>query len=251
MRVLPLGLLAVVVLTLWVLAARNAWTLHELAEHREPLRAWVSAHLWKALATYVLLYAVLVAASVPVAALLSITGGFLFGWLTGASTAVIGATSGAVLIFLLARGTLAAPLARRCGPRLETLRCHFHENAFSYVLFMRLMPVFPFWLVNLASALFGVKLRHFVLATVIGGIPAALAFALAGSGLDEILAAQYRAYQLCLQESPGAATCRISLDPSSLLTPELLIAFAVLGVIALVPAMVKRLVVGGIVSRPE
>jgi uncharacterized membrane protein YdjX (TVP38/TMEM64 family) len=251
MRILPLALLVIVVLAVWVLAARNAWTLRELAEQREPLRGWVGAHIGLALTAYILLYATLISASVPVAALMTITGGFLFGWFAGMLAAVIGATSGAVLIFLLARGTLAEPLAKRCGPRLESLREHFHDNALSYVLAMRLMPMFPFWLVNLAAALFGVKLRHFIIATFFGVIPGGLAFALAGAGLDDILAAQYRAYQLCLQQNPGATPCRIGLDPSSLLTPELLIAFAVLGVIALIPAIVKRLMVGGIVSRPE
>jgi uncharacterized membrane protein YdjX (TVP38/TMEM64 family) len=241
----PLVLLAVVVLAIWWFGGRNAWTLHELAEYREPLRAWVALHTAAALGAYVIVYAVLVTASLPVGALLSITGGFLFGWLAGGAAAVVASTTGAIAFFLLARGALAEPLARRCGPRLEKLRCRFHDHAVSYLLFLRLVPVFPFWLVNLAPALLGVKLRDYVVATFFGVIPGGFALALAGAGLDATLAAHYRAYQLCVQQNPGAHGCRIKIDPSSLLTPELLIAFAVLGVIALVPAIVKRVVHGG------
>lgn len=254
-RMLPLAVLAVVVVAIWWSGGHDALSLHNLAEHREPLRAWVAGNVWAALGAYILMYAALVAASLPVGTLFSITGGFLFGWLAGGLAAVVAATSGAVMFFLLARGILAEPLARRCGPRMEKFRCRFHDNAISYLLFLRLVPVFPFWLVNLAPALLGVKLRDFVIATFIGIIPAGFAFALAGAGLDGMLAAHHRAYQLCQQQNPGAKGCSISIDPSSLLTPELLIAFAVLGVVALLPAIVKRFMHGGdgsgIASRPE
>jgi uncharacterized membrane protein YdjX (TVP38/TMEM64 family) len=107
-------------------------------------------------------------------------------------------------------------------------------------LFLRLVPAFPFWLVNLAPALLGVSLRDYVVATAIGIIPGTFAFALTGAGLDSVLAAHHHAYAACLAQNPAPGACSFGLHPSSLLTPKLLVAFAALGVVALIPAIVKR-----------
>jgi uncharacterized membrane protein YdjX (TVP38/TMEM64 family) len=110
----------------------------------------------------------------------------------------------------------------------------------SYLLFLRLVPAFPFWLVNLAPALLGVPLRTYVIATFLGIIPGTFAFALTGAGLDSVLLAQQQAYEQCLAQNASSEACTFDLDPAGLLTPELLLAFAALGVVALIPAIVKR-----------
>jgi hypothetical protein len=104
---------------------------------------------------------------------------------------------------------------------------------------LRLAPIFPFWLVNLAPALLGVRLRTYVIATVLGILPGTFAFALLGAGLDSALAVHREAFKACL-ETADRQNCTFGLDPASLLTPELIIAFAVLAVVALIPAMIKR-----------
>ena len=233
--------LAAAALVIWQTGATDTLSLSALAGHSEPLRAWVHEHTLRALVLYMLLYAAVVALSLPAAAALTLTGGFLFGWLLAGVATVIAATAGAVAVFLLARGALAAPLARCAGPRIEKLRAGFQENAISYLLFLRLVPAFPFWLVNLAPAILGVRLRDFTIATAIGIIPGTFAFALAGAGLDSVLAAHARAYSLCMARNPAPSACSAPIDPFSLLTPELLAAFAALGVVALLPAIVKRL----------
>ena len=136
-----------------------------------------------------MLYSASVALSLPQAALLTMTGGLLFGTVAGGMLAVTGATNGALLLFVLARYTFADPLARRGGTALGTLRDELRRDGFSYLLAIRLIPVVPFWLVNLAAALCGMRLRHFAAATFIGIMPATFVFASIGSGLSVVLAA--------------------------------------------------------------
>ncbi len=240
LRLLPLALLAIAAVLFWWCGGLGYFTLQKLGEHRETLLAWVSQNYAAALAGYIGIYAVIVALSLPVAAPLTLAGGFLFGWLVGGLATIVAATCGAVAIFMLARTALAEPLARQAGPWLDKLRAGFREDAIGYLLFLRLVPAFPFWLVNLAPALLGVSLRDYVVATAIGIIPGTFAFALTGAGLDSVLAAHQEAYASCMAQNPAPDACSFGLDPSSLLTPELLIASAALGVIALIPAIVKR-----------
>jgi uncharacterized membrane protein YdjX (TVP38/TMEM64 family) len=162
----------------------------------------------------------------------------LFGLLTGAIAAVIGATIGATLVFLIARTALGEPLLRRAGPRAKQLANGFRDDAFSYLLFLRLVPLFPFFLVNLLPAFAGVHLRPFVAATAIGVIPAVAVFSLAGTGLDSVIAAQKNSYRQCV--TSGQDTCRMAFDPTEALTPQLMAALVGLGLLALIPVVVKR-----------
>ncbi len=239
-RLLPLVLIVGAAIIVWQSGVLDYLSLQKLAEHRETLRSWVSENFLLAILAYAGIYAAVVALSLPAAAPLTLTGGFLFGWFAGGLTTVTAATVGAVIIFLLAKTALAETLARQAGPWLDKLRAGFQENAISYLLFLRLVPAFPFWLVNLAPALLGVKLRDYVIATFIGIIPGTFAFALTGAGLDSVLAAQQEAYEQCLAQNTAAGACSFDLNPSSFVTPELLAAFAALGVVALIPAIVKR-----------
>jgi len=242
-RLLPLALLAVAA----ALVVSQGWhgylTLEHLAANRETLRGLIASNLPLAIAAYIALYIVVVALSLPGGALLTVSSGFLFGWVVGGLASVLGATVGAVIVFLIARTSLGEPLAARAGPRLAKLRQGFQKNALNYLLFLRLVPVFPFWLVNLAPALLGVPLSTYVIGTAIGIVPGTFAFAYAGVGLDSVIEAQRRAYETCLLEagSEGAAACRFSLDPGALVTRELLIALLLLGGVALIPPVLKAL----------
>jgi uncharacterized membrane protein YdjX (TVP38/TMEM64 family) len=173
---------------------------------------------------------------------LTIAGGFLFGWLVGGLAALLAATLGATIVFLIARSALSDLLSARAGPWLARLRDGFREDAFSYLLFLRLVPIFPFWLVNLAPGLLGVSFGTYFLATVLGIIPGTFAFALAGNGLDSIIEAQQSAHQSCLAKmgAEGQESCPYALDPGQLLTPELIAALVALGLVALIPVAVKR-----------
>jgi len=216
-------------------------TLENLAENRETLRNHIAGNLLLALACFVALYAVVVALSLPGGAVLTIAGGFLFGWLWGGAASVIAATLGATVVFVIAKSALGDILEARAGPWLTRFRDGFHEDAFSYLLFLRLVPIFPFWLVNLAPGLLGVRFTPYVVTTFLGIIPGTFAFALAGNGLDSVIEAQEAAHESCLAKAGagGQELCPYGLDASALLTTELIAGLVALGLVSLIPVAVK------------
>ena len=133
----------------------------------------------------------------------------------GFKYAAINATVGATIIFLIAKTSLGEPMAARAGPWLGKLRAGFQENALNYLLFLRLVPLFPFWLVNLAPGLLGVRLPTYLLGTFVGIIPGTFAFAFAGVGLDSVIEAQRAAYQACLAKPPADGTGAWSFTPAA------------------------------------
>jgi len=201
------------------------------------LRELVAARWLPMLGLYMLVYAAAVTLSLPASAFLTTSGGYLFGWLVGAPVAATAATLGAVNIFLIARTSLGRPLLRRAGSRIQSLASGFQKQAFSYLLFLRLMPVMPFWLTNLAAALFGMRLRTFALATLVGMLPVSFAFAFAGSSLDSIIADHERLRAECV--AAGRSDCVLNFSAKSLLTPKLMIALGVLGILALIPIGIR------------
>lgn len=238
-RYLPLLVLLGIAVLVWVNGWHQYLSLEAVANSRDTLSQFVERNGALAVLLYAALYIAVVALSLPGGALLTITGGFLFGWLLGGGVTVIAATLGATLLFGIVKTSLGAALSERAGPWLTKLSAGFQENALSYLLFLRLVPAFPFWLVNLAPALLGVNLRTYVIGTGIGIIPGTLAFASVGAGLDSIIVAQQAAYESCL--ASGSSDCRFSLDAGALLTPQILAAFAALGLVALIPVVVQKL----------
>ena len=237
-RFLPLAILVAAMIAVFGAGAHRSLSLENLIAHRDQLQAFVADQGAAALALYALVYIGTIALSVPGGAFLTIFGGFLFGWLVGGLATVVAATVGALIVFLIARTSVGGALAARAGPRLKRLADGFRDDAFAYLLFLRLVPVFPFWLVNLAPALFDVPLRTFALATAIGIVPGTFAFAFAGAGLDSVIAAQKAAKQACI--AAGSADCATGVDLHALVTPKLLVALAALGAVALIPVAVRR-----------
>ena len=238
-RLAPLAVIVLLAAVAYLAVGRGAISLEMLVRNRAAIDGFVSAHRLLAVGAYIALYIAAVALSLPGATFLTVAGGFLFGVALGAPAAVIGATLGATIIFLVARTALGEPLLRRAGPKAATLAQGFREDAFSYLLFLRLVPAFPFFLVNLVPAFAGVRLAPFVAATALGIIPGALAFSFAGTGLDSVIAAQKAAFDACV--ASGRVDCRLQFDAKDILTPELIGALVGLGVLALLPVAVKRL----------
>jgi uncharacterized membrane protein YdjX (TVP38/TMEM64 family) len=238
-RLVPLAVVVLLGLAAYLIFGRGMISLEALVRHRAAIDAFVTAHHVLAVLAYIGLYIVTVALSLPGSAFLTVAGGFLFGVATGAGAAVIGATVGAAVIFLVARTALGEPLLKRAGPRAQQLAEGFRADAFNYLLFLRLVPAFPFFLVNLVPAFADVRLSTFVAATAIGIIPGAMVYAFAGTGLDSVIAAQQHTYDACM--TAGRADCHLVFNAGSVLTPELIGALIALGVLALVPALVKHL----------
>jgi uncharacterized membrane protein YdjX (TVP38/TMEM64 family) len=233
--VVVVGLMALVFAMGW----HGEFTLENIVLLRDRFHAFLDRNLVLSVLGYVAIYAAAVALSLPVGLVLTLAGGLLFGWLIGAAAAVIGATTGATIVFLIARTALGGFLRQRASPWLAKLSHGFCKDALSYLLFLRLVPAFPFWLVNLAPALLGVPLRTYVIATFFGILPATLAFASAGAGLDSVVASAKAEYAACVA-SNGEQACKLTLNVRSLFTNQLLLALVLLGLVALIPVVVKR-----------
>ena len=238
LRFAPLAVLALAACAVFASGLHRYLSLDKIGEHRDALQAFVGANPGRAVGLYASVYVGAVTLSIPGAVFLTILGGFLFGPLLGGVLAVVAATLGAVAVFGIARTSLGDLLLARAGPRLRGFAEGFQRDAFSYVLFLRVLPVMPFWLTNLASALFGVRLRTFALATLIGIVPATFTFSTAGAGLDSVIAAQAEADRRC--EAGGGGDCRSGFHWRTLVTPKTIAAFAALGLLSLLPVLVRR-----------
>jgi len=238
-RFVPLVVIAAAMVAVFVSGAYRHLSLETLVRHRMAIDGFINAHAVGAIAAFVALYVAVVALSIPCGLILTISGGVLFGTLIGGVAAVISGTVGATILFLVARGACGEALIRRAGPVACKLAQGFRDDAFSYLLFLRLIPAFPFFLVNIVPAIVGVKLRTFFLATLIGVIPACFAFTFFGSGLDSILATQEKLFGDCV--ATGRTDCTLHFDFAMILTPPLLAGFVVLALLALIPVALKRL----------
>lgn len=194
-----------------------------LARHRNALNALVAGHPWLAPIAYIVVYVAAVAFSVPGGVWFTIAGGFLFGLFPGTLYAVIGATLGAIGLFIAARTAFGDVLRAKAGPAIRRMEDGFRANALSYLLFLRLVPLFPFFLVNLVPAFLGVSLRTYAIATFLGVIPGTTVFASVGNGLGAVLDAGGRP------------------DLGIILKPSILFPILGLALLALIPVVYKRL----------
>ena len=216
MRVVLALLFAAAVAAFFALGGYRYLTLDTIKGNRDALLAFTQAHYAQALVIAFFVYVAAAALSLPGGLLLSLTCGFLFGRWAGTVLVVLAATIGATLLFVAARYVFADAARKRLGALGEKINAGFTRDAFSYMLFLRLVPAFPFFLVNLAPAFTSIPLRTFVLATFIGIIPGTFVFVNLGETLGRIDSLQ------------------------GLVSWETLGAFALLGILALVPVVVRR-----------
>ncbi|MEM6973817.1 MAG: VTT domain-containing protein [Pseudomonadota bacterium] len=158
-----------------------------LAENRGELIAWRDGNYLFAALVFALVYAVATAVSMPGAIWFTITGGFLFGTFLGTALSVIGATIGASLIFLAAKTSFGEVLKSKAGGWLTRMEKGFHEGEVSFLLIMRLVPVVPFWVANLAPAFLGTRVITFIWTTLLGIIPGAAVYASLGNGVGALI----------------------------------------------------------------
>jgi uncharacterized membrane protein YdjX (TVP38/TMEM64 family) len=221
-RYLPLAAILVIAALAYLTDLGYYLTFDHLRARHQIIAGFVSERPVAAAAIYLMLYALAVAASVPGAVFMTIIGGYIFGAVVGTTLTVIAATVGATLIFLAARTALGDLLRTRTESFLGRMEAGFRRNAFSYLLVLRLVPLFPFFIVNLVPAFLGVGLGTYVGATLIGIIPATLVYTLAGCGLGSIL------------ETGSEFTL------SNVLTPQMIAALCGLALLALVPVAYRR-----------
>jgi uncharacterized membrane protein YdjX (TVP38/TMEM64 family) len=161
-------------------------TFETIKAHRDRFLAFTETHYAIAVGTYIVTYGVVTAMSLPGAAILTLLGGFLFGPIPTTLYVNIGATVGATVVFLAARYLLRDWVEGKFGSRLSAVQEGFRKNAFSYLLTLRLIPFFPFFLVNLLAGLTRVRLMTYITATAIGIVPGTFVYAYAGRQLGTI-----------------------------------------------------------------
>lgn len=221
-RLAPLVILLAAIVAFFALDLHQYLSFETLRHHRAALLGFVGQHPWLAPLMFVAVYAAVIALSVPGGAVLTIAGGFLFSTVPATLYVVVGATAGAAIVFLIARTALGDLLRARAGPRIRRMEQGFRENAFSYLLVLRLIPLFPFWLVNIVPAFLGVGLGTYVVATVIGIIPGSFVYASVGDGLGAVF------------ETGGTPNLRIILEP------RIIIPILGLAVLALLPVAYRK-----------
>jgi uncharacterized membrane protein YdjX (TVP38/TMEM64 family) len=222
-RLIPVLVLVTGLVVFFAFGLERYLSFDTLREHRGTWRAWVETSGVHTALLFIAIYATAVAFSVPGATVLSITSGFLFGTVWGAVCSVIGATLGATVLFLIAKTAFGDALRTKAGPWLHNMQAGFQNNALSYLLVLRLVPLFPFFMVNLVPAFLGVPLFTYALGTFVGIIPGALVYATVGAGLGSIF------------DAGGEFSVK------GILTPQVLMALIGLAVLAMLPVVYKKL----------
>ncbi len=195
---------------------RRYMTLESLKANRDALSTYYAAHEVLVAVGFITLYIVQTALSLPGGAILSLAAGAIFGAITGTVYVNIGATIGATLAFLVARYLFRDAILRKFGASLESMNQELEQRGLNYLLFLRLVPVFPFFLINLGAGLTKVRLRTYILGTMIGIIPGSFVFCNAGASLATIT------------------------SMSEVASPRVLGSFALLGLFALVPVLYQK-----------
>ena len=195
----------------------TALTFENMKQHRDSLLAFVTDHYWLSVACYIAVYIGAVAFTLPVALILTLAGGFLFGAMPAVLYINIGATTGAVVSFLSARYLLGTRLQDTYAQQLGKFNDEIGRNGTHYLLTMRFIPIFPFFLINFLSGLTRIPLRTFVWTTSLGILPSSAIFAFTGRQLGTIS------------------------SPADILSKKMLMTFAALGLLALTPVVLKQL----------
>ncbi len=188
-RIWPLLVIVGALAAFFALGGPKYITLDALRENQDMLKAFVADNFALAILGFIVIYASLVAISFPGAGFLSIFSGFLFGIVPGTMAAVVAATTGATIIFLVTRSAFGTGLAAKAGPFMQKFEKGLKENELSYLFILRLVPIFPFFIVNIVPALFDVKVRNYVLSTLFGIIPGGLVYVSVGNGIGDALSA--------------------------------------------------------------
>ena len=194
----------------------------QLKLHRVELIDWTQNNLLLALLLFACIYMLAVAASIPGAWFLTLTSGFLFGPMLGTAVVILSATLGALFVYLAVRFALRDWVAEKTTKWLKAMEKGFQNDAFSYLLFLRLVPLFPFWLINIVPALLGVSTRVFLVATFLGIIPGSFVYVLVGNGMGHVFDAN---------QTPSLAILK---------DPVVFLPLLALGLLALVPILYRR-----------
>lgn len=194
-----------------------------IKQHHDQWLLWASTHPWLSALAFIVFYAVAVAFSIPGATFFTLTAGFIFGLWWGTLYVLIGATVGATCVFWAARTAFASWLQKKSGAWLSKMESGFRRDAFHYLLVLRLIPIFPFWLINIVPGLLGMRFWAYVIATFIGIIPGTFVYVSVGNGLGALFDQD---------QTPNL---------SVIFSPEVLLPLLGLAVLSIIPVIYKRI----------
>lgn len=226
-RFLPILVILCGLIFAYLAGWHRFFTLEFLATFRNQIALFVSENYVLSLTGFFAAYTLAVAFSFPAASILSIFAGFMFGWFVGGLVVAFGATLGSLLIFLAARFAFADFFREKVGGKLAAMADGFREDAFSYLFVLRLAPIFPFWLINIAPAFFNIPARTYVAATFLGILPGTFAYTYLGQGVESVILA--------------ARDAGRDISIGDLVTRDITIAFAALALVAAIPVVVKNI----------
>ncbi len=200
----------------WFSGVGDYFTIDNFLTHKEQLQEYVSENYVQSILMYMILYITVVALSLPLASFITLTGGFLFGLFVGTAVITVSATLGATIIFLIAKSSVGETLRDKAGKLYARIEKDMNENAAGYLLFLRLVPLFPFFLVNIAPALFNIKTRTYMWTTFVGILPGTAVFVNVGQSLGQVE------------------------NPADLISSKIIAAIALLGLFALIPTLYQK-----------
>jgi len=188
-----------------------------IKESSNALQSYVSDNYLFSVVIFILIYFLSVAISIPGASFLTMLGGFLYGTIIGTLYVNVAATSGALAVFLFARYLFGDYLQSKYRAKLEKFNKEVEQNGYSYLLTLRFIPLFPFWMINLFAGLTNIPVKVYLWTTAVGILPGSLAYAFAGNQLNKI-------------ESP-----------QDVFSGQILIAFLVLAAVSIIPTIIKHI----------
>ncbi|API86365.1 TVP38/TMEM64 family protein [Francisella uliginis] len=223
-RYIPILVLILGLVIFISLNGQKYLSLAAVKQHYQDLVAWTHSYFWLSSLVFVLAYILIVAFSLPGGAtVMTLLGGFLFGLVVGTIWVVIGATIGACLIFLAVKTAFGEVLKSKAKGSIEKLRKGFEDNAFNYLLTLRLIPLFPFFAINIACGAIDISLSTFFWATLLGIIPGSLIYSWVGTGLGFVL-------------NQGK-----DLDMGIIFAPQFILPIIALAILSLVPVLYKKI----------
>lgn len=222
-KIAPLFVIFCAVILFFAFDGHHFLTFEKMAQHDDALKAFIKENFLSSFLVFILLYAAVTAMSIPGATIGTLFGGYLFGIFVGSQAVIIGATLGACLIFLAAKTALSGLFKNKVSSSVGEFKKGFQENAFSYLLFLRLVPLFPFWLVNIIPAFLGVSFQTYLLATFLGIIPGTIVYVSVGNGLGIII-------------DQGKEP-----DMGIIFSPEIFLPILALAFLALIPIIYKKI----------
>ena len=222
-RLAPIGIIVVALAAFFGLGLNKYFDLNYFLENKDRLDAWINDNAIMAVVLFIAVYAGAVAISFPGATALTIVGGLLLGQIKGTIAVVLGATIGAVILFMLAKTVFGDSLASKAGGFVKKMEKGFREDELSYMFLLRLVPAFPFFAVNIAAGVLNVKLRNYFIGTFFGIIPGTFVYVSIGNAIGKGVASA---------DDAGLA--------SVFSQPAVYVPFIGLALLGLLPIIIKR-----------